>query len=69
MNNANSPALTITRKRISSYLYTHGRFGRRLRETVDTENPFLYSHGRYLTKITPEDLPEDYIKIHSRTIW
>ena len=69
MDNANSHAWTKTRKRITAYLYTHGKFGRGWRETVDTDNPFLYSHGRYLTKITPEDLPEDYIKIHSRAIW
>ncbi len=69
MDNANSPARTKTKKRISSYFYTHGKFGRRWREIVDTDNPFLYSHGRYLTKITPADLPEDYIKIHSRSIW
>ena len=69
MDNANSPARIKTKKRISSYFYTHGKFGRRWREIVDTDNPFLYSHGRYLTKITPADLPEDYIKIHSRSIW
>ena len=69
MDNADSPAQTKTKKRISANLYTHGKFGRRLREIVDTDNPFLYSCGRYLTKITPDDLPEDYIKIHSRAIW
>ena len=69
MDNADSPAQTKTKKRISANLYTHGKFGRRVREIVDTDNPFLYSCGRYLTKITPDDLPEDYIKIHSRAIW
>ena len=69
MDNVNRPARTKTQKKISSYLYTHGKFGRRWREIVDTDNPFLYSHGCYLTKITPADLPEDYIKIHSRAIW
>ena len=69
MDNADSPAQTKTKKRISANLYTHGKFGRRLREIVDTDNPFLYSCGRYLTKITPDDLPEDYIEIHSRSIW
>ena len=69
MDNADSPAQTKNKKRISSNLYTHGKFGRRVREIVDTNNPFLYSCGRYLTKITPDDLPEDYIKIHSRAIW
>ena len=69
MDNADSPAQTKTKKRISANFYTHGKFGRRLREIVDTDNPFLYSCGRYLTKITPDDLPEDYIKIHSRSIW
>lgn len=56
-------------KRIGANLYTQGKFGKRLRETLDTENPFLYSDGRYPTKLTAADLPEDYIKIHSRVIW
>ncbi len=56
-------------KRIVAKLYTQGKFGRRLRETLDTDNPCLYSWGRYPTKITAEDLPEDYVKIHSRAIW
>ena len=49
--------------RINSFIYTYGKFGKGLRETLDTENKFLYSHGRYPTKIVAEDLPEDYIKI------
>ena len=69
MDNADSQAQTRNKKRITSNFYTHGKFGRRVREIVDTDNPFLYSCGRYLTKITPDDLPEDYIKIHSRAIW
>lgn len=56
-------------KRIKSYIYTQGKFGQRLRETLDTDNKFLYSHGQYPTKITADDLPEDYLKIHSRVIW
>lgn len=56
-------------KRISSSVYTQGRFGKHLREILDTENPYLYAHGRYPTKLTPADLPEDYIKIHSRSLW
>lgn len=56
-------------KRITAEFYTRGKFGKRLRETLDTGNPFLYSKGRYPTKITSEDLPEDYIEIHSRSIW
>ena len=56
-------------KRIKSCIYTQGKFGKRLRETLDTDNKFLYSHGQYPTKITAEDLPEDYIKIRSRVIW
>ena len=56
-------------KRIGANLYTQGKFGKRLRETLDTENTFLYSDGRYPTKLTAADLPEDYIKIHSRVIW
>ena len=50
------------KKRINSVIYTKGKFGKGWRETCDTDNPFLYSHGRYPTKITVEDLPEDYLK-------
>lgn len=57
------------RKRVTAHLYTCGKFGKRLRETLDRDNPFLYSGGRYATKITKDDLPEDYIEIHSRAIW
>ena len=56
-------------KNIKSYLYTQGKFGKGFRETVDIDNKFLYSKGKYKTKITADDLPEDYIKIHSRVIW
>lgn len=59
----------MTRKRIAANLYTCGRFGKRLRETLDRDNPYLYSGGRYATKITADDLPEDYIQIQSRSIW
>ena len=56
-------------KKINAPIYTCGKFGKDWRETLDTDNPFLYSHGRYPTKITKEDLPEDYIQIRSRVIW
>lgn len=56
-------------KKFNSTLYTHGKFGKRIREVLDTDNEYLYAQGRYFTKIKPEDLPEDYIKIHSRSIW
>ena len=57
------------RKRIGANVYTQGKFGKGLREIVDTDNPLLYSDGRYPTKLTAADLPEDYIKIRSRVIW
>lgn len=57
------------RKRIGANVYIQGKFGKGLREIVDTDNPLLYSDGRYPTKLTAADLPEDYIKIHSRVIW
>ena len=59
----------MRKKRITSEIYTYGKFGKRLRETLDCDNPFLYSKGIYPTKITANDLPEDYIEIHSRSIW
>ena len=59
----------MTRKRIAANLYTCGRFGKGWRETLDRDNPYLYSGGRYPTKIIADDLPEDYIRIHSRFTW
>lgn len=56
-------------KRVNANVYTCGKFGKRPRETCDTKNPFLYSGGRYPTKIKREDLPDDYIEIRSRVIW
>ncbi len=57
------------KKRINAIVYTEGKFGKGIRETLDCENPYLYSEGRYPTKIKVVDLGEDYIKIHSRVIW
>ncbi|MDD7610002.1 MAG: hypothetical protein PUJ82_03665 [Spirochaetales bacterium] len=59
----------MAKKRFNSTVYTCGKFGKRLRETLDTDNECLYAHGRYPTKIKAEDLPSDYIKFHSRSIW
>lgn len=56
-------------KRLNAYVYTKGKFGKGFRETLDTDNEFLYSNGTYPTKIRKEDLPEDYIRFHSRVIW
>ena len=50
-------------KRIRSFVYTYGKFGKGFREILDTENKFLYSHGRYPTKIVAEDLKDDFVYI------
>lgn len=47
-------------KRIGANVYTQGKFGKGLREIVDTDNPLLYSDGRYPTKLTAADLPDYY---------
>ena len=54
--------------RFKANIYTKGKFGKRFRETLDTNNECLYSYGRYPTKIKAIDLPNDYIEIHSRSI-
>ena len=59
----------MEKKRINSFIYTLGKFGKEWREILDTDNPNLYARGRYPTKITVDDLPEDYLKIHSRALW
>ena len=59
----------MRKKRINSNWYTKGKFGNGFRETLDRDNELLYSKGRYPTKLKVEDLPDDYVKFQSRTIW
>ena len=59
----------MNRKRFRSRFYTQGRYGRGFREILDTDNPLLYSHGCYPTKLKAEDLPDDYIPIRGRMTW
>lgn len=55
-------------KRLNSFLYTKGKFGKGYRQTADINTEYLYSKARYKTKIKKEDLPEDYIEFRSGTI-
>lgn len=55
--------------KICTNFYTKGKFGKGFRETIDTNNEYLYSKGHYPTKIKKEDLPEYYIEFSSRVIW
>ena len=57
------------RKRLNSTVYTLGRFGSNIRETLDTDSGTIYSHGRWRTKLKPEDMTDDYVKLQSRTLW
>ena len=57
------------RKNTNAYFYMQGKYGRRYREVEHLNSPFLYSNGLYKTSITEEDLPEYYIKCHSRSFW
>ena len=59
----------IINKKIMSNWYTRGRLDRKTWKLEDQENEFLYSEGKYITKIKEIDLPKDYIKIRNRTIW
>lgn len=56
------------RKVFNSIFYTVGKFGKGYREVLNTDSPYLFARGRYPTKITAEDLPEDYIEVRSRVI-
>ncbi|MCD8253479.1 MAG: hypothetical protein LUD40_16480 [Phocaeicola dorei] len=56
-------------KKINALFYTKGKFGSRLRETLDTTSGTLYSKGKYKTKIKVEELPSNYIEFFSRSIW
>ena len=55
-------------KRLNSFIYTKGKFDRGYGRPVDTDTEYLYSKGRYKTKIKKEDLPDDYIEFRSGTI-
>ena len=55
-------------KRIGSNVYTKGKYGKRNHWPTDTDNPYLYSYGRYPTKLQQEDLPECFVPIRSRVI-
>ncbi len=59
----------MKKQRLKQLFYTQGRFGKGYRETLDIDNPYLYARGHYPTKLTKEDMPEDYIKFFSRSIW
>ena len=59
----------MSKARLASPVYTLGRYTKDYRVTDDTDSGTLYSHGRYKTKIKPEDLPDDYIKCHARVFW
>ena len=55
-------------KRLNSFIYIKGKLDRGYGRPVDTDTKYLYSKGRYKTKITREDLPKDYIEFNSRVI-
>lgn len=53
---------------LKSNLYTLGKFGKSLRETLDTDT--LYDRGKIKAKVSPDELsPDEYCRIHCRDIW
>ena len=56
-------------KKINSYWYSKGKFDRKTWRPIDEKNEYLYSLGWHPTKIKEKDLPKDYIKFRSKTIW
>lgn len=57
----------MRQSQLKSNLYTLGKFGKSLRETLDTDT--LYNNGKTKAKITVGDITDDYCKIHCRDIW
>ncbi len=54
----------MTKKRINAPFYTKTKLGlSSLFQDTHLPNGWLYSNGRNKTKITPEDLPENYIPL------
>lgn len=56
-------------KTLKSNLYTYGKFGKALRETIDTDSGTLYDRGRIKTDLGESDLTPDFCRIHNRDIW
>ena len=52
------------KKKITAYLYTESKtvWEKHQFVTLYNDDGALFSHGRYKTKIIPEDLPEWYVK-------
>lgn len=69
-NMENGHAMPLTEKKSvpKGLFYTHGRFGRGYRETLDTNSPYLYASGHRLSKYTKDDMPPWYCPIHCRSI-
>ncbi len=54
----------MTKKRINAPFYTELKLGiKSLFHDTRLPNGYLYSNGRNATKITPEELPDHYIKM------
>lgn len=54
---------------INADWYSKGKLDRKIMRPTDEKNEYLYSLGWHPTKIKEEDLPKDYIKFRSKTIW
>ena len=54
---------------INADWYSIGRIDRKTWRPTDEENVYLYSLGWHPTKIKENELPKDYIKFRSKTIW
>ena len=60
----------MTHTPLKSNLYTYGKFGKALRETLDTDSGTLYDRGKIRSKLKPSDInPDDFCPIHCRDIW
>lgn len=51
-------------KRIASTLYTKGRLAANPLRFIYDENGYLFSRGKYRTKILPTDLPEWFVPVY-----
>ena len=54
---------------INADWYSKGKIDRKTWRPTGEKNEYLYSLGWHPTKIKEEDLPKDYIKFRSKTIW
>lgn len=57
------------RKKPTAYFYTYGKFGKGIRETLDTDSNTIYERGRRKTKFIKDDFESGYCSVNTKSFW